>query len=261
MRDCYYLYWCYHATDVVDCAYCEDTELCYECVDCMRCYNCNFCQDCKDCSDLILCYDCVGCKNCFGCTGLVNKEFYAFNERQTPENYKKISDGRLSDEVFKKYKNEKNKIPRRDFILKCENCVGNHVENSENCFFVFDAVRSRDCIYNFNGYENINSADCSFTKAELGYENLGGGWNFNCNYILFCSNCTDCQFCNQCRDCKNCFGCDGLRHKQYYILNEPYSREDYEKKVADVWNELKSSQNSGDLMAIFDDVEFEGIIH
>lgn len=261
MEDCYYLYWVYHATDTADCVYCENVELCYECVDCMRCYNCNFCQECRDSRDLILCYDCTGCKNCFGCVGLIQKEFYFLNEKTPPEEYKKLTENKLSPEILQKYGKLKETLPHRDFILKCENCIGNHIENSQKCFYCFDMVRSRDCFYNFNAYENIDSIDCSFTKAEFGYENVGGGWNFNCDYILFCKNCSDSKVLFQCQDCKHCFGCDGLHHKEYYILNKPYSKEEWEERTAQIWNELRNTREAGNLMSVFQDEEFQGIIH
>lgn len=270
MRDCFYDYWTYHAEDAVDCSYCEKIELCYECVDCMRSYNCHFSQECRDSRDLTLCYDCVGCNNCFGCSGLVRKEYHVFNERKSKEEYEAFVEktsrayretGKWPEEIVAAFEALKLKTPHRDYILNSENCLGNHIENSQNCFWVFDAVRSRDCLYGFNSYENIDCVDCSFTKTEIGYEVLGGGWNFNCDYCVFCVRCIDSQFCFQCRDCKNCFGCDGLDHKQYYILNQPYSKEAYEKRVAEIWRELKASSQAGNLMHVFDDAEFSGIEH
>ncbi len=270
MRDCYYLYWVYHAEDAADCSYCEKAEFCYESVDLYRCYNCDFCQDCKDSHDLILCYDCTGCKNCFGCVGLIRKEFYAFNQQKTREEYaailKKFQEeykrtGEIPAQIAGAFEKAKSGVPHRDFIFKCEDCVGSHIENSQRCFYCFDMVRSRDCNYNYNAYENVDSVDCSFTKAELGYENLGGGWNFNCDFVLFLMNCADCKFCFQCQDCKNCFGCDALHHKQYYILNKPCPKEEYEKRVKEIWMELKASERVGDLMSVFEDEEFLGVDH
>ncbi|HBB02165.1 MAG: hypothetical protein US89_C0002G0009 [Candidatus Peregrinibacteria bacterium GW2011_GWF2_38_29] len=261
MKDCFYLYWVYHALDVSDCAYCERIELCYECVDCNRCYNCDFCQDCKDSNDLVYSYDCTGCKNCLGCIGLVKKEFCVFNEQKTKEEYEAILKNKNSTQIVSAFEDLKSKIPHRDFILKSENCVGNHIENSQNCFYCFDTVRSRDGIYNFNGYENIDSVDCSFAKEELSYERVGGGWNFNCDYGLFLMNCVDCKFCFQLQDCKNCFGCDALHHKRFCILNKEYSEEEYFKKTAEIWAELKNSIEAGDLMSVFEDSEYAGIEH
>ena len=267
MRDCYYDYWVYHGEDVVDSAYCEKCELCYECVDCMRCYGCDFCQDCKDSRDCKGCYDCIGCKNCFGCAGLVQKEYCLFNEQVSRDEYEThVNAVRFSEFDLEEMEELKLKVPHRDFILKSEDCLGNHIENSQRCYWSFDMVRSRDCDYCFNAYEIIDSVDCAFTKVELGYECMGGGWNFNCDYCLFLANCVDCRFCFQCQECKNCFGCDGLHHKQYYILNKSCgSADEYARRVAEIWKELRGSEvaglSAGNLMSVFEDEEFEGILH
>ncbi|MBT3704417.1 hypothetical protein HOG17_01400 [Candidatus Peregrinibacteria bacterium] len=262
-RDCYYNYWVYHGEDVVDCSYCEKCELCYECMDCARCYGCSFCQDCKDCRDCVGCYDCTGCDECYGCVGLVRKKYHLFNEKVSQEEYESyIENVRFSEHDVKQVQELKLKVPHRDFILKSEDCVGNHIENSQRCYWSFDMVRSRDDAYCFNAYEIIDSVDCSFTKVELGYECIGGGWNFNCNYSCFLANCSDCQFCFQCQDCKSCFMCDGLHHKKYHVLNEPCtSKEEYETRVAEIWKELLESSEAGNLMSVFEDEEFEGIEH
>ena len=39
-----------------------------------------------------------------------------------------------------------------------------------------------------------------------------------------------------CRNCINCFGCVGLVNKKYYIFNQPYSKEDYEKFIKEIDN-------------------------
>ena len=103
--------------------------------------------------------------------------------------------------------------------------------------------------------------DCSFTKDELGYERVGGGWSFNCDYSAFLMNCVDCKFCFQCQECKNCFGCDALHHKRFCILNKEYSEEEYFKKISEIWAELKNSIEAGDLMSVFEDEEYAGILH
>jgi len=202
---------------------------------------------------------------------LVKKEFHIFNKKVSKSEFEAfarramgqgLEDVGTRAGMTRSVEEIRLKIPHRDFIQKSEDCVGNHIENSQRCYWTFDAVRSRDCDYCFNAYEIIDSVDCCFTKIELGYECLGGGWNFNCDFCLFLANCLDCQFCFQCQECKNCFGCDGLHHKQYCILNKPCgSKEEYDVKVAEIWKELKSLPEAGNLMSVFEDEEFEGIEH
>jgi len=37
-----------------------------------------------------------------------------------------------------------------------------------------------------------------------------------------------------CSGCQNCFGCVNLRHKSHYFLNQPLSKEDYDKKTEEI---------------------------
>lgn len=68
-----------------------------------------------------------------------------------------------------------------------------------------------------------NSQFCyeiSFTKNS--YESF---------YLENCDNCQSCYFSSDLISCKNCLFCSGLNHKEYYILNEPYSKEEYFSKL------------------------------
>ncbi|PIQ77735.1 hypothetical protein COV82_03015 [Candidatus Peregrinibacteria bacterium CG11_big_fil_rev_8_21_14_0_20_46_8] len=45
------------------------------------------------------------------------------------------------------------------------------------------------------------------------------------------TNCTDCFYCFDCENLRDCFACIGLKDKQYYIFNKPYSREAYFERL------------------------------
>ena len=51
-----------------------------------------------------------------------------------------------------------------------------------------------------------------------------------------------CAFCNGCRDC---FGCAGLRKKQYCIFNKQYTKEEYEKLVPQLIEQMQSIEEWG----------------
>ena len=68
----------------------------------------------------------------------------------------------------------------------------------------------------------------------------------------FCSDSSDCMiteyshgvhFMYDCINCSDCYGCINLNHKRYHIFNRPYSKEEYEKKVAQLksfpWEEQR----------------------
>lgn len=47
-------------------------------------------------------------------------------------------------------------------------------------------------------------------------------------------NCTNSAFLYGCKGCNDCFGCTNLRNKSYHIFNEPYSKEEYKKKLEEM---------------------------
>lgn len=253
-QDCYYGGLVVDSRDCADCNYCEKSELCYECLDVQNCYNCNFSQDLKNCNDCTFCYDCVGCKNCFGCAGLRQKEYCFFNERLSKEEYKK----RLAEFDFKnpqsivrareKFEEVLKKTPRRAVhSLQSENCTGDYIVSSKNCFFCFDTHDSQDCFYLQDCWRTKDSSDCTFSDGtELCYECFSIGLGcYNCNYSNYIRGSSDCEYCELIFSCKDCFGCVGLQNKQYYILNKPYSREEYFKKVSEIKAQMRSDGSYG----------------
>ena len=48
--------------------------------------------------------------------------------------------------------------------------------------------------------------------------------------------------------CKDCFGCISLHRKQYYILNKPYSKEEYFKQVAELKDQLRTQGIYGQML-------------
>lgn len=83
------------------------------------------------------------------------------------------------------------------FSRDCVDCLG--VDNSENC------------------YENVINKKCT-----------------KCFYAQQCFECFSCIFCYDCRNCTDCFGCVNLRNKQYCFFNEQLTKEEYEKKMAEI---------------------------
>lgn len=238
-------YWTYHCKDCVDLSHCNSCEFSYECTDCVRCYNCDYCFLCENCSFTAHSIFLINSSYCFGCVGLKNKTYCIFNKQYTQEEYEKkiarLSKRSLS-EIQKKVKKLYTTIPVPAMITHdSKNVSGNYLYQSENLTHSFDCYRSRDSIYCYYGYENIDCVDNSFTKATLCYECVGGGMYYNCDFCLFCESCQDSYFLFNCRDCKNCFGCVNLTHKQYYIFNIPYSGKEYFERVGMLKKEFQKA--------------------
>ncbi len=240
--------------DCVDCSYCDKCELCYECSDIEGCYNCNFSQNLRNCKDCTMCYDCIGCKDCFGCVNLRQKQYCFFNEQLTKEEYRKrVSEYNLkSPESFKLAQEKFNAVQlqnarRFGWLTNSENCFGDNLISSKNCFMCFDTFHSQDSGYLNDCFRTNDSFDMVFSDgSELCYECFSIGLGaYNCNFSNYIRGSSDCEYSELLFNCKNCFGCVGLQNKEYYILNVPYSAQEYHQKVTQIKEEMKKDGTYG----------------
>jgi len=133
-----------------------------------------------------------------------------------------------------------------------KNCpYGDFIFNSRNCYLSFELGGSRDCLYMDNSMKCTECADCSFCKyCELCSESLYLEKSFHCHYCHYSQHCSDCYYSAQLFNCQHCLGCYALKHKKFYIFNQPYSETDYQTKKKEllarpekIWtgfNELKN---------------------
>lgn len=273
MKNCYLAFGCGEAEDVlyctyifgskdlVDCHFVIDSELCSFCTDCDHCYNSDFCQDCRECTDCILMFDCIGCMDCFGCVGLRRQKFHIFNNIYSEEEYKKrlvdlkrrFYDLNEREKLFEEFEALKHEHPHL-FVrqLNTENCVGDYVFNSKNCFFCYDAHDAEDCLYcerPMKGCKDLVDCAYCYDHSENCYEIVSGVKIFNSNFCYFCWFSNDLEYCEFVFNSHDCFGCIGLNHKEYHILNEPYSEEEYLKKKAEIISEMKAQGIYGQHLA------------
>ncbi len=119
----------------------------------------------------------------------------------------------------------------------------NYIVDSKNCYLCFTALgNNEDCMYSSYITGNVNCLDCDHcTKCERCYECFNCDTSYNLKYSVDSTNCRDSFFLRDCNNCSDCFGCVALKDKQYHIFNEPYSKEDYEKKVKEF--KITSRQN------------------
>ncbi|MEK7180761.1 MAG: hypothetical protein AAB738_00285 [Patescibacteria group bacterium] len=102
----------------------------------------------------------------------------------------------------------------------------------KNCYLCFNGDENTDCMY---GVAALGMKDCvdfyQCEQSELSYEEFNTSHNYNSFFNIDSTNCRESWFLKTCVDCDHCFGCINLRHKKYHIFNEPYSKEDYVKKI------------------------------
>ncbi len=123
-------------------------------------------------------------------------------------------------------------IPSRSVynIVNSDYCnEASGIKNSYLCFNV-DYVENSAYLRKVRGAKEC--FDCyEIEKNELCYENILVDNSYQTLYSIDCENCVNVWFSKSLRGCTDCFGCANLTKKSYYFFNEPYSKEDYEKKL------------------------------
>ncbi len=129
------------------------------------------------------------------------------------------------------------KVPRLSIINKqgqnSDYC--NYSQKNKNCYLTFGAHFNEDLLYVHYASRSNTSADCYWLhNSELCYECVDCTNGYNLRYAQNCHGCSDSWFMKNCRGCKHCFGCVNLQQKEYYFLNQKYSKEEYERKIAEL---------------------------
>ncbi|MBT4631543.1 hypothetical protein HOH67_00100 [Candidatus Peregrinibacteria bacterium] len=255
-EDIYYSYLVLKCNTCFDSYNLDTCELCYECIDCKGCYNCFYAERCKNSNDLMFCKDMIGCKDCFGCIGLVQKQYYFFNEKLNREEYeKRVSDwmdGSLPaiDRARAKLDEMSDSKPiRAVHVYNSESATGTYIFDSKNAYASFDLVGCEDVIHctQLEYAKDVMDGDFAL-KPELSYEMLSGGM---VQRMLFSfvgiNNCSEITYCMESYNgTQNCFGCIGMKKGQYCILNKQYTKEEYEALVPRIIEHMRSSGEWGE---------------
>lgn len=111
----------------------------------------------------------------------------------------------------------------------------NHSSKNKNCYIGTGFGDCEDCMYGHWVLHSKNVVDCLYVdSSEQSYQ---------CSYCLrawqsahcaYCSGIRDCLLCFECRDCSNCIACVQLQRKQYHILNQEVSPEEFHKLRAEL---------------------------
>ncbi len=119
------------------------------------------------------------------------------------------------------------------FMINSDYC--NEAGRLKNAYLCFDADFVEDSAYLVKVTNTKNSFDShEIIDNELCYECVMVYKSYRTFYSVDCESCVDVWFSKGLRGCTNCFGCVNLRGKSYYFFNEPLSKEDYEKKMAEL---------------------------
>ncbi len=237
--------------DTLDALSSSYLELCYETITGMKLYHTFFSDSCDSCNNSWFLYNCKGCSNCFGCTNLRNKSYCIFNEQYSPEEYAKklkefnFGSYREIERIKHDFDDLKLKSLRKfAFLVNAPDSTGDNLTNVKNCKSCFDLFdNAQDCKYTMNGGVVMSDIYDSYGPGdmELGYEVVDSGLKAHrlINDIVVWEG-KNILYGYNCHGCSDCFGCIGLRHKQYCILNQQYSKEEYEDLIPKIVDQMNA---------------------
>ncbi len=256
-EDCMFGKYISFSKDVLNALCVYSSEFCYEIVASDGCYNCRFLLNCRNCSDCTVIEDCSGCKNCYCCFGLRSKEYCVFNEFVGKEKYQEFV------QEYEYLTNSKIEFLRKELqelsanmphiqshIYASENCSGDAIFNSKNCHFAYDVKDSEDCKFLHNSPKCVGTYDavyCAPDGLQFCYNVCSCvGTNLMATYFVWY--CDNVRYSMDCLNSQDLFGCVGLRNKRYCVFNKQYGKEEYEKLVAKIIEQMQKDGAWGEFM-------------
>ncbi|MBI4252847.1 hypothetical protein HY623_01545 [Candidatus Uhrbacteria bacterium] len=111
----------------------------------------------------------------------------------------------------------------------------NTAANNKNCYLLFNTSYCEDTMYSRGLMRCRDTVDAYFgIDMERCYEAVNVHQSSGVIFGHNVTNCVDSWFLLSCTDCINCFGCVNLRHKSYHWFNEELTKNEYEKRLAEV---------------------------
>ncbi len=226
------------------------SEWLYECINCGLSYQLKNSQLCKACIDSSFLYNCINCTDCFMCACLKNKKYCYRNKQYSKEEYEEILKSYKLDtfsgveKAQEEYNNFITKFPRRFAHLnQCVNCIGELISTSKNTKNSFLVKHMENCSYcDYAGDSKNPAKDCYDITLTAGvsecYECVVGDHSQLNLFALYSVKSQDIKYTQHCHNCKYSFGCIGLRNDKYCILNKQYTKEEYEKLVPKIIEQM-----------------------
>lgn len=146
----------------------------------------------------------------------------------------------FSRPFFEQFKNLTLAVPRPGKIQQ-GNTIGspysNRVSDLKDSYLSFGCNQGEELLYCCRSDDCKGSVDCFNTnRSESCYECIDCTGCYQLTYSRECIECASSSFLLNCRNCQDCFGCVNLRGKVNYIFNQPYSKDEYRKKITELTN-------------------------
>ena len=263
-KNCYLSYACFknenlhysqgslRSKDSMDLCDVMDMEFCYEDQLCAKNYKLFWGFESDDCMDSMFLYSCANLQHCLGCVNLRHQNYCIFNQQYTKEEYeKRLKEYDLgSYKNFLKFRQEFTKFiedkPRRfALIIKSQNVTGDNINNSKDCDHIFIvygnlenskyAIRTVDMRDGYDGYGMGAGGEFLYEGLDFGVDSARNAFGILNHRSM------DTYYTYMCYSSKNLFGCVGVRSKQHCILNKQYTKEEYEKLVERIKQDMEAN--------------------
>lgn len=110
-----------------------------------------------------------------------------------------------------------------------------HAGHEKNCYLMFHTSFAEDCMYGYGVKKAKSCVDNYYCHgSELCYECIDVKECYDLKWSQDCINCSTSAFLRDCIGCQDCLLCVGLRNKKHCILNEQLTKEEYEKRKAEI---------------------------
>jgi len=248
-EDCYYSYRILNSKNIFDSSFLLQCENCYQCVEGIGSSHTLFSQNVVDSLDISFCYDVRGSQNCFMSSNLRNASYIFRNRKLSKHEYeealKTIDFG--SSKNIQQYKQEFNNLLASSVhayadIKNTLDSTGQILTNTKDCKSCFGSSELENCSYCLYIDGAKDSMDITIGTVELGYEISTGGVK-SANIKLSADvwpEVHDITYCASCRSSANLFGCIGLKKDQYCVLNKQYSKEEYERLLPKIVEQMNA---------------------
>lgn len=146
----------------------------------------------------------------------------------------------FSKPFFEQFRALQLAVPRVALVNKqSENAhYTNHSGKNKNCYLSAVVFGCEDIYYSDWIIDHCRDCvDCSYLMegCELCYETYYAWGSYGAFFCDFIRRCQNVWFCYDCMQCTDCFLCHNLRSKQYCIENQQYTKEEYERRMADIF--------------------------
>ena len=161
---------------------------------------------------------------------------------------------------FDQYKELQGRVPHvgiNAFTSENSDYTNNAVDN-KNCYLLFAAENNEDCYYGRLVQTCKDCVDCDYIyDSQRCYGSLDCRNCYNTHFSEKSQGCNDVLFGFNLSGCSNCILCTNLRSKEYHVENKPVSKEEYERRRAEI---LASRESIASARMRFDELKKQAIV-